>query len=288
MASRSESIDFHGLAALRIVAPDAASAVVLLHGAQLVSWVPAGGEEQLYLSERATFQPGTAVRGGVPVIFPQFSKFGALPRHGFARTQGWKLEQSHGGSDFAGATFTLRDSEQTRALWPHAFSLELTISLGGDRLDIELAAQNPSAERFGFTCALHTYLRVAEIESARLYGLRDVYYRDYTDNGREHADSDDALAIARETDRVYFAGPEELMLREPRGSLAIRSTGFTDTVVWNPWKEKCRQLADMPPEGFRHMLCVEAAVATEPIKLNCGEEWWGRQTLIAYSSPRAG
>jgi glucose-6-phosphate 1-epimerase len=37
----------------------------------------------------------------------------------------------------------------------------------------------------------------------------------------------------------------------------------------------------MPPGGFRHMLCVEAAVIETPVHLAPGESWWGRQTLLA-------
>ena len=59
--------DFHGLPALRLESGEGARATVLLHGAQLVSWVPADGTEQLYLSPRAVFDGRQAVRGGVPV-----------------------------------------------------------------------------------------------------------------------------------------------------------------------------------------------------------------------------
>ena len=29
-------------------------------------------------------------------------------------------------------------------------------------------------------------------------------------------------------------------------------------VVWNPWAERAKTL-DMPPNGYRNMLCIEAA-----------------------------
>jgi len=38
---------------LAITAPDGASAVIFLQGAQLTSWIPASGEEQLFLSRTA-------------------------------------------------------------------------------------------------------------------------------------------------------------------------------------------------------------------------------------------
>ena len=40
-------------------------------------------------------------------------------------------------------------------------------------------------------------------------------------------------------------------------------------------------LADLPDDAFRHMLCVEAAAAQQPVRLAPGESWWGRQTLVA-------
>ena len=69
---------------------DGARAEIYLHGAHLTSWVPAGGSEALFLSPKAEFVQGSAIRGGVPVIFPQFSDLGPLPKHGFARTLDWE------------------------------------------------------------------------------------------------------------------------------------------------------------------------------------------------------
>ena len=81
-----------GLDAVELRASDGASAVVTLHGAQVVSWRAAGtGGEQLYLSPRSAYADGTAIRGGVPVVFPQFSDRGPLVRHGFARSRPWRL-----------------------------------------------------------------------------------------------------------------------------------------------------------------------------------------------------
>jgi len=37
----------------------------------------------------------------------------------------------------------------------------------------------------------------------------------------------------------------------------------------------------MPADGWREMLCVEAARITHPIDLPPGEEWSGRQSLLA-------
>jgi len=281
MAGGIDTVEFHGLPAVRLTAPDGACALVTLYGAHVQSWTPASGEERLYLSERAKFQRGEPIRGGVPVVFPQFSTFGPLARHGFARTADWELTAQRMGADFASVTMRLADSARTRTLWPHAFALELTVSVGDDRLDLELGAENPGHSAYDFQCALHTYLRVGEIETTRLYGLRGLHYRDMTQGGAEHVEQQDALEIGAPVDRIYPAPASELMLREPARSLSIQSLHFTDLVVWNPWERGGAALADLPATGFRRFLCIEGAVIAKPISLAPGGEWWGRQTLIA-------
>lgn len=66
--------------------------VVLQHGAQVLSWMTADGVERMYCTPRLPDTP-KPVRGGVPVIFPQFNQRGpdfSLPRHGFARQLPWE------------------------------------------------------------------------------------------------------------------------------------------------------------------------------------------------------
>src|SRR6476661_5638359 len=85
----------HGaLPAVRIRAADGAQAIVTLYGAHLVSWTSAAGKEQLFLSARSALDGSRAIRGGVPVIFPQFAERGKGMRHGFARVSNWRLDDS--------------------------------------------------------------------------------------------------------------------------------------------------------------------------------------------------
>ena len=122
-----EPVSVLGQPAMRLVAPDGAEATVLLHGAHVVSWIPAGDQERLYLSPQAVAGPGQAVRGGIPVIFPQFNTRGPLPRHGFARNRAWQwAEQAERGGAAIGV-LRLEADDATRALWPHGFSAELTV-----------------------------------------------------------------------------------------------------------------------------------------------------------------
>lgn len=284
-ASTPELIDIQGLPAVRLRARDGAQATVLLQGAQVLSWTPAGGQERLYVSEQSAYTEGQPVRGGVPVIFPQFEKRGPLQRHGFARNKPWTLLRSEVGRDDALAVLRLCDDEATRAAWPHAFALELTVAVGGGRLDLELEVEHTGpagAEPFSFMAALHTYLRVREVEEARLKGLRGLDFQDCTRPGSPlQPEPSAALAIGDETDRIYFGASQPLVLEEPHRGLVIESQQFPDVVVWNPWEAKCAAMADMPALGFRRMLCVEAAVIGEPVVLQPGEQWWGRQSLVA-------
>jgi glucose-6-phosphate 1-epimerase len=272
--------EFAGQPAVALRAPGGASAVVLLHGAQVVSWQPAGGGERLFLSERSRHGPGASVRGGMPVIFPQFNERGPLPRHGLVRTRPWQLVRCETGDDDALAVLHLADSEDTRALWPHSFALELTVCLRNDRLDVELAVNNTGDSAFDFMAALHTYLRVAEVEQARLAGLHGCRYEDFT-TGTLHVDEADAVRVDDEIDRIYAGVRAPLVLTDAQRRLRIEAANFPDVVVWNPWQEKAAAMADLQPTDFRRFLCVEAALIEQPVRLAAGDHWWGRQTLIA-------
>lgn len=281
MTEGIERIDFRGTPALRLATRNGASALVSLFGGQVLSWTPPGGAERLYLSPDAVFDGKTPIRGGIPVCFPQFADLGTLPAHGFARTRNWSVVTERGSKDYALVTLGLTDDEAARALWPHAFSAELSILLEESRLDLEFEVTNTGDGDLEFTAALHTYLAVREVEESRLEGLHGFSFRDKTDANRIKRDSGDVLLIEGETDRVYHDVQRPVLLREYDRSLGINADGFPDVVVWNPWIERSAAIADLPDDAFRHMLCVEAAAARQPVRLAPGESWWGRQTLVA-------
>jgi len=60
-------------------APDGAQFSATEFGGHVCSWIPAGGKEQLFLSKTSELGSGVAIRGGVPVVFPQFAGMGSLP-----------------------------------------------------------------------------------------------------------------------------------------------------------------------------------------------------------------
>ena len=269
---------------LILTAPDGARAVVYLHGAHVTSWVPAaqaagGAEERLFLSSRAEWRSGAAIRGGVPVIFPQFAAQGPLPRHGFARQVEWNLVGTTVTDGAATATFRLTDSTATRAVWPHAFRAELAVTVGGAELRLELSVANTGAAPFEFTTALHTYLRVADVRRTLVHGLQGLRCRDAVAGGAERVDEAPVVRAEGELNRVYLGVAGPLTVLEPGRATVVRATGFPDAVHWNPGPEAV--LPDLPVGEVPCMLCVEAAAVGAPIHLPAGGRWLGTQTLTA-------
>lgn len=274
-----ETIEFHGIEALRLNGPKGSSAVISRLGGQVLSWKTPDGRERLYLSERAVFDGSKPIRGGVPVCFPQFAALGKLPKHGFLRTKQWSVSSERCGDDFALVTLAVSDDEATRALWPHSFLAEITVMIEADRIDLELSITNTGGESFDFTGALHTYVRLVQVEDAAIEGLRGHEYRDAASN-ENRFDSGTELVVESALDRIYYNVKRPQHLKAGNHSLGIQGQGFPDVVVWNPWVEGCAAMPDMPADGWRHMLCIEAAVVGQPVTLSAGEEWYGRQTLV--------
>jgi len=150
-------------------------------------------------------------------------------------------------------------------------------------LNLQLRVSNPGYSALEFTVALHTYFRVGEVASTHVEGLQGARYRDCVDGPREILETEPLVSIVGEVDRIYWATNEsrELELVEPQRRTRIEQSGFTDTVVWNPGAERGAALADLESDGFRHMLCVEAARIGIPIVLAPGEAWAGTQILHA-------
>jgi glucose-6-phosphate 1-epimerase len=174
----------------------------------------------------------------------------------------------------------LSDDDVSRAIWPHAFHIELTALVSSQRLDVELAVHNTGEEPISFTCALHSYLAVREVEEAQIEGLRGLRYLDAT-RGTEHKETGTELMIEAETDRIYFDAQKPILVSERRRSLGLSAENLPDAVVWNPWEHLSATLPDMTKLGFRRMLCIEHGAIGKPVMLMAGGEWWGRQSLLA-------
>ena len=250
-------------------------AMILEYGAHVVSWV-ARGREQLYLSPVAEFVEGRPIRGGVPICFPQFDMQGSLPKHGFARTMSWGVDSLTSDDDSATAVLTLADNDATRAMWPHAFRLSLTVRLAHDGLDLSMMVENMGTDTFDFTGALHTYFGVDDSATATLHGLEGFEYRDNRSGVNDrHPPSEYPRLVA--AGRTYQGPANALELRCGQHVCAIDNQGFENVVVWNPGADP--GFNDLPPDGWRHFVCVEAAQVSRPICVEAGQRWTGAQRL---------
>ncbi|KAL4424057.1 hypothetical protein ABPG75_001358 [Micractinium tetrahymenae] len=255
----------------------AATAEVYRHGATLTGW-SVGGQQLIFVSPKAVFQPPKAIRGGVPVCFPQFGNLGPLQaQHGFARNREWQLASSSSSS----ATFALESDEQTLALWPHAFRAELTVSLQpSGALQQVLRVTNTDGKPLEFTCALHTYFKVSDIANVAVVGLKGLQYFDNA-AGALATDEAEAVTFQGEVDRAYLGAPDTLKVTDSGRDavLMVHKRGFRDAVVWNPAEAKATGMADLG-EHWRGFVCLEVAQARSgPVVLQPREAWEGSTTV---------
>jgi len=267
---------------ITLTAGDGAKSRIQLNGAHVTSWVPAGyDEDRIFVSSKSGFGPGVSVRGGIPVCFPQFGNSGPLQQHGFARVSPWTVLHAEDGAERAVAVLRLIDNDHTRAMWPHPFSAELAVTVGGATLELVLTVTNTGDLPFSFTAALHPYFRVHDAHACRVEGLMGSVYVDGLEGGARGEETSDVLVIDGEIDRVYFDVGGSLRLREPERSLTLEQRGFPDAVVWNPGEAGVARRADFHTGDERKMLCVEAAVVGRPVTLKAGEIWEGAQRITA-------
>jgi glucose-6-phosphate 1-epimerase len=292
-----------------ITGADGATLTVCAYGGQVLGWAPQPGQERLWLSPATRCGGGQAIRGGVPVIFPQFSARGPLPKHGIARARAWNADPVE---DPLGAAWHawLGDDDATRAIWPHAFGLDLRVRATSGSLELTLQVTNRGQEPWSFALALHTYLAVDD-EAATLTGLSGHATEQNAHVGVIHPGASDGpanepgaggagepgaagaaaepgpaegpagAALAwralepRDVRVLDLAGPVELH-QPSRAPLTLTAPGFADRVVWNPGPG--HGLADVPDGGERRFVCCEPAVV-DPIELDGGQTWTGRQVL---------
>lgn len=269
---------WRGLACTLITLPNGDSVRVSDFGAQVLSW-NARGHERMFCSERAVVDGSAAIRGGVPVCFPQFNQRGPLPKHGLARRTAWQWL----GAQVLGSAITARwcwnVAKPLHPDFPHALRAELAVVASPDQLQISLSATNTGDTAFAFTGALHTYLAVQGADIAVLQGLEDAAFWDAA-KSFSPAIQHGAVSLGEEVDRVYARSDQTLLLRDAAGALKIsQDAAWPQTVVWNPGPALCASLPDMQAADWMRMLCVEAAAINQPIALHPGQTWQAAQTL---------
>ncbi|MEM7697066.1 MAG: D-hexose-6-phosphate mutarotase [Verrucomicrobiota bacterium] len=262
LPSRSSAMHHHTF-------PNGSEISYSAHGGNLTCWKTASGEEVLFLSELAEHGPGKAIRGGVPVIFPQFSDHGSFSRHGFARKVAW---QDHGP-----ACLTLRSADQPSTEWQNDFELGIHFHAEAETLRIDLEVSNTGKEAWSFQAALHTYLQVGDVMEAKVTGLEGFPFHDEATKEMRSGESS-PITFGSEIDRSYRDTREKAIhLIDVDRTISVTATGFPDAVVWNPGPD--HGIGDLAEEGWRKFVCIESALLGDGLTLSSGETVSLQQTI---------
>ncbi len=253
--------DFNGFTAWKVETPFSTAAISVF-GGQLLSFVPSGGQDVMWLSPSAK-QPPTPIRGGAPVCWPYFSRQGQsneVPAHGFVRTVPWELREARREAD-GSMVLTLAP--------PVIDTLDLRLKMVlriGRTLEQELVTENTGSQPVSFTQALHNYFNVSDALQVDVTGLDGLTYLDKLDNGKAHVQQGDwNLRDPRDpgrSDRLYTQAGGHYVLRDPgfKRAIDISTSGSRTAVVWNAGEVAAAKMDDIGA-AWRNYVCVEAANA---------------------------
>jgi len=274
-----------------VIDNDYASTTVSLYAGQVLSWRPkAMQHDVLFLSERAYYQAGKAIKGGVPVCWPWFGpdpQGKGRPAHGFARTSEWEVIKT--AALDTGATQLLLGlalNDQTRSLWEEDIGAQLDTTVG-NTLRLALTTHNRGQQAIELSQALHTYFAVGDIVKTSVHGLEGRTYIDKVDGSKQKVQTG-AVTVGAEVDRIYTGVDRELQIHDAAFNrvIHIQTRGSASAVVWNPWQAVAAGMADLGDEDYHRMLCVETANAgPDVVKLGAGAS----HTLAAeYAAEQTG
>jgi glucose-6-phosphate 1-epimerase len=266
----------HGGLTKLLVQTPWSTAELYLHGAHLTDFRKIGEPPLLFTSAASGYQRGKAIRGGVPVIFPWFGGREGFPAHGYARTSEWQLTHASR-SDQGAITLRLTLPE----LNDLAADYEIVVA---DGLTMSLRLTNRAATAVELENCLHTYFQVSDVEAISLTGLTGATFLDALSDSTL-VETAPAITIASEVDRVYQRTPATVEILDPGFQRRIRvaKSGSESTVVWNPWIDKSKRMADFGDEEYRQMVCVESGnIAPDAITLAAAAEHVLRVELSSH------
>jgi D-hexose-6-phosphate mutarotase len=264
-----------------------------LFGCTITSWT-VNGKEKLFVSSQAIYNGNKAIRGGIPIVFPQFSQpLKEMNQHGFARNSIFGLKSHSSDQDSMTVILSLQENENTFKVWPYQFNLDCEIRLTANSLTTKLSVLNTGDKKFNCHTLLHTYLSVPHISDISVKGFQSRSYVDKLTNTTTTYKTEEAT-ISEEVDRVVLAGGEPIgpillinkaankPLLEVKVSASLNSDPYPfDIVFWNPWIEKAKALADLGDEDYLHYVCIEPGTVSNWVEVHCNSMLLLEQTLTA-------
>ena len=270
-------------------------------GATVVSW-KVKGSEKLFLSKFAKLDGTKAIRGGIPLVFPQFGP-GAMKQHGFARAMRWSVKENS--LKESSVTLVLKNNDATTKdpwNWQHKFCLEYTVSLNKDKpnamenslkIDNNNDASDNGKGSFDFTVLFHNYFSVTNVKDVKLDGLPSCEYlidkvTKNTTNYKELVNT--GVTVDKATDSVFanhsIKNSSVTILNgndknKNETIVVTRGNLMKDIVVWNPWSESAKGMSDFGDNEYNNMVCVEVGSVTKDsqISLDAGKSCVVSQVL---------
>uniref|UniRef100_A0AAV1UUN9 glucose-6-phosphate 1-epimerase n=1 Tax=Peronospora matthiolae TaxID=2874970 RepID=A0AAV1UUN9_9STRA len=308
------------LETVKLKHPSGSTAEAYLFGAHVKSFRAAidPNLDILFMSNESFLNGIDPIRGGIPVIYPNFGSQDKFPGHGFARITNWTLVNHKDAKDKKSpsvATFTMASSNLTRAIWPVEFELTYVVRLYANQLKTALHVRNTFDEAIDFHALLHNYLWVddARNKGVQVKGFKGVDYFDKVDKTNK-TETRELIDFAAQTDNVYRNAPD-LISATIKGvnaidrTVTVKKEGIitvgasqkeksggksgikndsdgkkrvkteTDCVLWNPWEERAKAMKDFGDEEYKHMVAIEPGRVSEKQVLPAGQTYTLQQTI---------
>ena len=256
---------------LLIINSPSCYAVISPQGAQLLEFRPHGEEDWLWLSPLASFAPGEAIRGGIPICLPWFGvnqENPDSPKHGIARNQTWQLTDIDEQTNKTTVVFELHYDGECPELVKHPFYCQLTFELGTE-LGMQIKIKNCSDHKQTFSWAMHSYFAVEHSVKTQISGLENVAFLDNTE-GLKTVKQAGSVVFAGEVDRVYqYTDTPQYLLANQK--LEISGFNCPSCIVWNPGALAAMRIKDIK-NHYSEFVCIERGCTfDDSLKLNAGE-----------------
>ena len=261
-----------------VVTSPKAHATISTYAGQVLSFRPTSAKDDLlFVSAKAYRQAGKAIKGGIPICWPWFGsdpngKGG--PGHGMARTSQWQVtgsRQLDNGDIELKLGFAIEPGAYE--YWSLPLSLELVVTVG-EALSLEMLTSNDSDAEVQLTQGFHSYFAVGDIAKVGVNGLDGVAYIDKLNESAEEIQSG-RVEISGEADRIYHGRIGELTIDDASlgRRILIQHEGSASAVVWNPWIDTARAMADLDDRDYERFVCVETVNAgPDLVSLPAGEQ----------------
>jgi glucose-6-phosphate 1-epimerase len=242
-------------------------------GAQVLHAALGSGLELLYLSPLVDVYPDNPIRGGIPLMFPQFGDSGPLRKHGFVRDLQWNLVAETHDAGVKNLSYALDIKATDFTEWPFDASLKFDVCLSLHMLSIGLSVQNTGPQAFTFTGGFHPYFAISSRKDIMLNGLEGLSFKDSFPGDNAYELNSDALV-----ERQYMGNAD---IRFYNGShwLKITASGFDSWMVWNPGSVGATRISDLPDEDWDRFICIEPIILAEPKTLLPGDAFNGEMVV---------